>query len=301
MQQRAVVHGDHGHDLQVIVLAGNGGQRGACAQHHALLVGAVHVDHAGGRGIQIVVVGTGVQGVDLRLHVVHVALGAGDALGDGLHGGVIQGLDLALVLLHHGLDLGVGVTGRLISRSVKGLLLHLALVGLVLVVVGLILDTGLTEVVRVVLDALQQLIVLVHLGLVDLELAFQVVLLHVQVGALDVGHEVALVHIAALGDVQLGEGAGIAGHDVGLVAGLHRAGVLADVDAVGAGAPHQQKDHEQAHQNDKGVPVGRYVPVHHNAAVLQIIEILDGRCHSYLVSINTSTTASSSSWLTKMV
>ena len=89
--------------------------------------------------------------------------------------------------------------------------------------------------------------------------------------------------------------------DVGLVAGLHRAGVLADVDAVGAGAPHQQKDHEQAHQNDKGVPVGRYVPVHHNAAVLQIIEVLDGRCHSYLVSINTSTTASSSSWLTKMV
>ena len=244
------------------------------------------MDHAGGRGIQIVVVGTGVQGVDLRLHVVHVALGAGDALGDGLHGGVIQGLDLALVLLHHGLDLGIGVTGRLISRSVKGLLLHLALVGLVLVVVGLILDTGLTEVVRVVLDALQQLIVLVHLGLVDLELAFQIVLLHVQVGALDVGHEVALVHIAALGDVQLGEGAGIAGHDVGLVAGLHRAGVLADVDA---------------HQDDEGVAVGRYVPVHHNAAVLQIIEVLDGRCHSYLVSINTSTTASSSSWLTKMV
>ena len=34
---------------------------------------------------------------------------------------------------------------------------------------------------------------------------------------------------------------------------------------------------------------------------LQIIEVLDGRCHSYLVSINTSTTASSSSWLTKMV
>ena len=253
------------------------------------------MDHAGGGGVQIVVVGTGVQGVDLRLHVVHVALGAGDALGDGLHGGVIQGLDLALVLLHQGLDLGVGVTGRLISRSVKGLLLHLALVGLVLVVVGLILDTGLTEVVRVVLDALQQLIVLVHLGLVDLELTFQVVLLHVQVSALDVGHEVALVHIAALGDVQLGEGAGIAGHDVGLVAGLHRAGVLADVDAVGAGAPHQQKDHEQAHQNDKGVSVGRYVPVHHNAAVLQIIEVLDGRCHSYLVSINTSITASSSS------
>ena len=177
----------------------------------------------------------------------------------------------------------------------------MALVGLVLVVVGLILDTGLTEVVRVVLDALQQLIVLVHLGLVDLELAFQIVLLHVQVGALDVGHEVALVHIATLGDVQLGEGAGIAGHDVGLVAGLHRAGVLADVDAVGAGAPHQQKDHEDAHQDDEGVAVGRHVPVHHNAAVLQIIEVLDGRCHSYLVSINTSTTASSSSWLTKMV
>ena len=158
-------------------------------------------------------------------------------------------------------------------------MLHLALVGLVLVVVGLILDTGLTEVVRVVLDALQQLIVLVHLGLVDLELAFQVVLLHVQVSALDMGHEVALVHIAALGDVQLGEGAGIAGHDVGLVAGLHRAGVLADVDAVGAGAPHQQKDHEQAYQNDKGVPIGRYVPVHHNAAVLQVGKILNASGH----------------------
>ena len=292
MKQRAVIHSDHGNDLQIVVLAGNSGQRGACAQHHALFVRSIHVDHTGGGGVDVVIVGTGVQGIELSLNVVHVALCAGNALGDGLHGGVIQGLDLALVLLHQGLDLGVGVTGRLISRSVKGLLLHLALVGLVLVVVGLILDTGLTEVVRVVLDALQQLIVLVHLGLVDLELAFQVILLHV---------DVALVHIAALGDVQLGEGAGIAGHDVGLVAGLHRAGVLADVDAVGAGAPHQQKDHEQAHQNDKGVSVGRYVPVHHNAAVLQIIEVLDGRCHSYLVSINTSTTASSSSWLTKMV
>ena len=177
----------------------------------------------------------------------------------------------------------------------------LTLVGLVLVVVRLIFRIRLAEVVGVVLHALQQLIILVQLGLVDLELAFQIVLLHIDVGALDVRHKVALVHIAAFRDIHFGDGTGIAGHDVGLVAGLHRAGVLADVDAVGAGAPHQQKDHEQAHQNDKGVSVGRYVPVHHNAAVLQIIEVLDGRCHSYLVSINTSTTASSSSWLTKMV
>ena len=89
MQQRAVVHGDHGHDLQVIVLAGNGGQRGACAQHHALLVGAVHVDHAGGGRIDEVIVGAGVQRIHLRLQVVHIDLCAVDALGDGLHGGVV--------------------------------------------------------------------------------------------------------------------------------------------------------------------------------------------------------------------
>ena len=59
--------------------------------------------------------------LDVYKRQVHVALGAGDALGDGLHGGVIQGLDLARVLLHHGLDLGVGVTGRLISRSAPSL------------------------------------------------------------------------------------------------------------------------------------------------------------------------------------
>lgn len=44
--------------------------------------------------------------------------------------------------------------------------------------------------------------------------------------------EVALVDVGTLGDVQLGDGAGVAGHDVGLVGGLHRAAGLTDVGAV---------------------------------------------------------------------
>ena len=259
------------------------------------------MDGAGGGGVDVVIVGTVVQRVDLRLDVVHIGLRAGDILGDGLHGGVIQSFQLALALLHQGLDLGVGVTGSLVGRSIKGLLDHLALVGLILVVVGLIFGIGLAEVVGVVLHALQELCVLVQLGLVDLFLALQVFLLHIQVGALDVGHEVALVHIAALGNIQLGDGAGIAGHDIGLVAGLHSAGVLAHIDAVGLGAPHHQKRHEHAHQDEKSVAEGRQLFLHHDAAILQVRQVLNIHRHNYLISIKTSTTASSSSWRTKMV
>ena len=295
MQQGAVVHRHHGHDLQIIVLAGNGSQCRAGAQHHAFLVGGVHVDHTGSGRIDVVIVGAGVQRIQLCLQVVYVDLCAGDALGDGLHGGVVQRLQLALVLLHQSLDLGVGVTGSLIGGGVKGLLRYLTFVGLVLVVVGLIVGAGLIEVVGVVLNALEQLVVLVQLLLVDIQLALQVIFLHIQIGALQPGNQVALVHITALGDIQLGDGAGVAGHDVGLVGGLHHTAVLADIDAVGLGAPDHQKDHEQAGQNDKGVPVRGQLFVHHDPAVLQIRKVLNGCRHNYLVSINTSITPSSSS------
>ena len=178
-------------------------------------------------------------------------------------------------LLHQGLDLLVRVTGRLVGGRVERVLCHLALVGLVLIVVGLIFGVCLAEVVGIILHALQQLVVLVQLGLVDLELAFQVILLHVDIRALDVGHEGALVHIAALRNIHLGNGAGITGHDIGFIAGLHGACVLADINAVGMGAPHHQKQHD--------------------AAVLQIRKVLNFNRHNYLVSIKTSTTASSSS------
>ena len=253
------------------------------------------MDHTGGGGVDVVIVGTGVQGIELSLNVVHVALCAGNALGDGLHGGVVQSFYFALALLHHGLDLSIGVTGSLIGRGIKGLLGDLALVGLVLIVVGLIFGVCLAEVVGIILHALQQLVVLVQLGLVDLELAFQVILLHVDIRALDVGHEVALVHIAALRNIHLGNGAGITGHDIGFIAGLHGACVLADINAVGMGAPHHQKQHEDAHQNDKSVAIRRQLFFHHDAAVLQIRKVLNFNRHNYLVSIKTSTTASSSS------
>ena len=253
------------------------------------------MDHAGGGRVDEVIVGTGVQRIQLRLQVIHVDLCAGDALGDGLHGGVVQRLQLALVLLHQSLDLGVGVTGSLIGSGVKGLLRYLTFVGLVLVVVGLIVGACLVEVVGVVLNTLEQLVVLVQLLLVDIQLALQVVLLHIQISALQPGDQVTLIHIAALGDIQLGNGAGVAGHDVGLIGGLHHTAVLADIDAVGLGAPDHQKDHEQAGQNDKGVPVRGQLFVHHDPAVLQIRKVLNGCRHNYLVSINTSITPSSSS------
>ena len=105
MQQRTVVDGDHGHNLQIVVLAGNGGKRRTGAQHHTLLIGAVHMDHTGSGRIDVIVIGTGVQGVDLGLNVVHIALCTGDVLRDGLHGGVVQCFQFALALLHQGLDL----------------------------------------------------------------------------------------------------------------------------------------------------------------------------------------------------
>ena len=227
--------------------------------------------------------------------MIHVDLCTGNALGDGLHGRVVQRLQLALVLLHQSLDLGVGVTGSLIGGGVKGLLRYLAFVGLVLVVVGLVLGIRLVEVVGVVLNAFEQLVVLIQLLLVDIQLALQVILLHIQIGALQPGDQVAFVHIAALRDIQLGDGAGVAGHDVGLVGGLHHTAVLADIDAVGLGAPDHQKNHEQTGQNDKSIPVGGQLFVHHDPAVLQIRKVLNGCRHNYLVSINTSITASSSS------
>ena len=109
------------------------------------------------------------------------------------------------------------------------------------------------------------------------------------------GHEVALVHIAALRNIHLGNGAGITGHDIGFIAGLHGACVLADINAVGLGAPDHQKNHEQTGQNDKSIPVGGQLFVHHDPAVLQIRKVLNFNRHNYLVSIKTSTTASSSS------
>ena len=89
--------------------------------------------------------------------------------------------------------------------------------------------------------------------LVDVQLALEAVLLHVEVGALDVSDEVALVDVGALGDVQLGDGAGVAGHDVGLVGGLHRAAGLADVGAVVFGAPHHEEEDEGSRQENERV------------------------------------------------
>ena len=179
------------------------------------------MDDTGGGSVDVVIVCAGVQGIQLGLNVVNVGLHAGQVGRNGLQGGVVQALHLALVLLHHGLDLLIGVTGGLIGRSIKRLLADLALVALVLVVIGLIVDVGLAEVVLVVLNGLEQLFVLALLLFVDVQLLLVAVLLDVQIGALDVGNEVALGDIAALRDVQLGDGAGVTGHDIGLVGRLH--------------------------------------------------------------------------------
>ena len=122
MEEGPIAEGDVGHHLEVAVLAGDGGQRGAGAQHHAHLIGRVHVDDAGGGGVDVIVVGAGVQGVQLALQIVDVALHAGQAGGDGLQGGVIQRLHLALVLLHQGFDLLVGVACGLIGGVINQLL-----------------------------------------------------------------------------------------------------------------------------------------------------------------------------------
>ena len=211
-----------------------------------------------------------------------------------MQGGVVQGFDLALVLIHQGFDLLFRITGGLIGGGVEGLLGDLALVALVLIVVGLVVDVRLTEIVLVVLNGFQQLLVLVLLLLVDVDLALQAVGLHIEVGALDVSDQVALVDIAALGNGDLGDLARVAGHDVGLVAGLHHAGRLADVDALVLGAPHGQEYQQCSHEKDQSIAEGRQLFLHHDAAVLQVRKILDGR-HSYLVSIKTSTMPSSSS------
>ena len=279
MEQRPVIEGDVSHHLEVAVLAGDGGQRGAGAEHHAHLIGRVHVDDAGGGGIDVVVVGAGVQGVHLALQIVDVALHTGQAGGDGLQSGVIQGLHLALVLLHQGLDLLVGVACGLIGRGVESLLGNLTLVGLVLVVVGLVVDVRLAEVVLVVLNGLDQLLVLALLLFVDVQLALDAVLLHIEVGALDVSDEVALVDVGTLGDVQLGDGAGVAGHDVGLVGGLHRAAGLADVGAVVFGAPHHEEEDEGSRQENERIAERRQLFLHHDAAVLQLVDVADGRRH----------------------
>ena len=294
VDQRPVVDGDSRHDLKVAVLAGNGGQSGACAEHHAHLVGGVHVDDTGGGSVDVVIVRAGVQGIQLGLDVVNVGLHAGQVGRNRLQGGVVQALHLALVLLHHGLDLLVGVTGGLIGRSVERLLADLALVALVLVVIGLIIDVGLAEVVLVVLNGLEQLLVLGLLLFVDLQLALVAVGLHIDVRALDVGNEVALVDVAALRDVQLGQGAGVAGHDVGFIACLHGADRLAHVGAVILGAPDGQEHQQECHEEDHRIAEGRQLFLHHDAAILQIGKILNGR-HNYLVSIKTSSTPSSSS------
>ena len=252
------------------------------------------MDDAGRGRIDVVIVRAACQRIQLGLNVVDVGLHTGQVAGDGLQRRVVQRLDLALVLLHQGLDLLVGVARRLIGRSVKGLLLHLALVALILVIVGLIVQVSLAEIVRVVLNGLQQLFVLRLLLLIDLQLALVAVLLHVDVGALDMGDEVALVDIAALRDVELGDGAGVAGHDIGLVACLHRADRLADVGAVVLGAPDGQEDQQARHQKDHRVAKGRHTLFHHDAAILQVGKVLNGR-HNHLVSIKTSSTPLSSS------
>ena len=279
MEQRPVVEGDVSHHLEVAVLAGDGGQRGAGAEHHAHLIGRVHVDDAGGGGIDVVVVGAGAQGVHLALQIVDVALHTGQAGRDRLQGRVIQGLHLALVLLHQGLDLLVGVACGLIGRGVEGLLGNLTLVGLVLVVVGLVVNVRLAEIVLVVLNGLDQLLVLALLLFVDVQLALDAVLLHVEVGALDVSDEVALIDVGTLGDVQLSDGAGVAGHDVGLVGGLHRAAGLTDVGAVVFGAPHHEEEDEGSRQENERVAERRQLFLHHDAAVLQLVDVADGRRH----------------------
>ena len=275
MDERAVVDGSVGHHFQVAVLAGDGSQGRAGAQHHAHLIGGVHVDDAGGGGIDVIIVRARAQGIQLGLDGVDIALDGGQVGRNALQGGVVQVLNGALVLLHQGLDLLVRVTGRLVGGRVERVLCHLALVGLVLVVVGLVVNVRLAEVVLVVLNGLDQLLVLALLLFVEGQLVLVALGLNVQVGALDVGNEVALVDIAALGDVQFGDGAGVAGHDVGLVGSLHRAGGLADISAVVLGAPQQQVHHEEARQDDERVAVGRQLLVHHDAAVLQLVEIID--------------------------
>ena len=252
------------------------------------------MDDAGGGGIDIVIVRAAFQCVQLGLQVVDVGLNAGQVRGHRLQSGVVQRLDLALVLLHQGLDLLVGVARGLIGRSVKGLLLYLALVVLVLIIVRLIVDIRLAEVVLVVLNGLEQLLVLGLLLFVDLQLALVAVGLHIDVRALDVGNEVALVDVAALRDVQLGQGTGVAGHDVGFIACLHGADRLADVGAVILGAPDGQEHQQECHEEDHRIAEGRQLFLHHDAAILQIGKILNGR-HNYLVSIKTSSTPSSSS------
>ena len=105
------------------------------------------------------------------------------------------------------------------------------------------------------------------------------VLLHIEVGALDVSDEVALVDVGTLGDVQLGDGAGVAGHDVGLVGGLHRAAGLADVGAVVFCAPHHEEEDEGSRQENERVAERRQLFLHHDAAVLQLVDVADGRRH----------------------
>ena len=156
------------------------------------------MDDAGGGRVDVVIVGAGAQRVQLGAEVLDVGLHAADVLRRRLQGGVIDLLQLALVLLHHGLDLRLGVAGGAVGRRVEGVLRHLALVALVLVVIGLVGGVRLAEIVGVVLDGLDQLVVLVQLGLVDGELVFQLAALDVDVGALDMGDQVALLDIAAL-------------------------------------------------------------------------------------------------------
>ena len=226
-------------------------------------------------GVDVVIVGAGAQSVQLGLDVFNIGLHAAHVLGGGLQGRVIQLFQLALVLLHHGLDLRFAVAGGAVGRRVKGVLRHLALVVLILVIVCLVGGVRFAEIVGVVLDGLDQLIVLGQLGLVDGELVFQLGLLDVQVGALDVGDQVALLDIAALRNGQLGDLARIRRHDIGLVGGLHRALQLADINARGDGAPGHKADHQGGHDEQKGIPVGGQLFFHHDAAVLQVVEVGD--------------------------
>ena len=68
------------------------------------------------------------------------------------------------------------------AGGTHGVLVNLALVALVLVVIGLIVDVGLAEVVLVVLNGLEQLFVLALLLFVDVQLALDAVLLPLRVG-----------------------------------------------------------------------------------------------------------------------
>ena len=233
------------------------------------------LEHFVGQNKKVVALSAGTAAVHLAL----LACGVGQGDEVIVQSGVIQGLHLALVLLHQGLDLLVGVACGLIGRGVESLLGNLALVGLVLVVVGLVVDVRLAEVVLVVLNGLDQLFVLALLLFVDVQLALDAVLLHVEVGALDVSDEVALVDVGTLGDVQLGDGAGVAGHDVGLVGGLHRAAGLADVGAVVFGAPHHEEEDEGSRQENERIAERRQLFLHHDAAVLQLVDVADGRRH----------------------